>query len=340
MRLKITCLALLACVAACLGMAAVASAASSPTATATKATAVTNTSARMNATINPEGSKTSYVFSYGPTSSLGTNTTVKTVASGTKAVLVSAPLTHLATGTTYYYALTATNASGTAVTKTVMFKTTGHAPTQAFTGGPDILSTTSALLTGSVDTQGVDTEYYFEYGITTAYGTQTTPATVTGSSSSQTVSYTLTGLTPGVTYYYQLVAVNGPNDVSMGGEGTFTTWPDPAPAAKLVQFTTPHSAVHGPYILSTIGKVSDPSTTVPGALACSGDATVSFYYGKRLLSRTNMAIAPNCFFSAKTEFETLPVSGLKSEKLTVYVRFNGNHYVKGAILKPETITLG
>jgi hypothetical protein len=77
-----------------------------------------------------------------------------------------------------------------------------------------------ATLSGTVDTHGFQTGWHFEYGPTTAYGSSTPTQTFAGGT--QPVSAMITGLAPGTTYHFTLVA-----STSAGGaetaDQTFTT---------------------------------------------------------------------------------------------------------------------
>jgi hypothetical protein len=293
----------------------------------------------LNATIDPNGVTTTYRFDYGPTTALGITTTTETLAAGTKTDAVSDKLTGLLSGTTYYYDLTATSTAGTSTTKTVAFKTAGPAPAQAQTGGAVVLSDSAATLTGIVNTQDTTTAYYFVYGSTTGYGDQTATQTLSPSTSPSSVSFSQTGLAPGVTFHYALVAINDPGDKSTGADATFETFPDPAPTPKVVQRTTPKQAQRGPYVFTTRGSVEPNTSLTPDSLACTGTATASFYSGKRLIHRLAMPVGAACGFYGQSAFKRLPVKGDRHEKLRVYLRFSGNHYLKGVVLKPETLTL-
>jgi hypothetical protein len=339
MRLKTTCLALVASAAVCLGIAGIAAAASSPTVTATKATAITDTGAVIHATIDPNDAKTGYVFSYGPTSALGTHSPVQYLGAGTKAEAVSYTITGLQSGTTYYYDVGAESSAGTATSQSLTFKTTGVTPAQATTGGATVISSNSATLTGVVNSQDTTTAYYFVYGPTTGYGMESTPVSVTPSTIPTPVAYTVPGLAPGTTFHYALVAVNGPDNTSTGADATFETFPDPVPTPKVVQYTTPKTQSHGPFVFSTIGKVEN-TTATPGTLACTGTATVGFYDRRRLVYRQLAPLTPTCTFAAKTTFKALPIRGHKTEDLLVYIRFDGNGYLRPVSLKPETVKLG
>lgn len=94
---------------------------------------------------------------------------------------------------------------------------------RATTGGAHHPSDSSVELTGSVNPRGAETSWYFEYGPTAAYGTQT-PTTVAGSGvGGVKVSESLTGLQAGATYHYRLVAVSSTAGTIDGRDRTFTT---------------------------------------------------------------------------------------------------------------------
>ena len=70
------------------------------------------------------------------------------------------------------------------------------------------VGSTTASLIGGVYPNGLDTTYSWQYGTSTAYGQQTTPRDVGSGTAPVTAQASLTGLTPGVTYHYRLVATN------------------------------------------------------------------------------------------------------------------------------------
>jgi hypothetical protein len=74
------------------------------------------------------------------------------------------------------------------------------------TGGVTQVRGTSGLLGGSVNPHGFATTYYFQYGPTIAYGSQTVPATLPAGSTVVPVGQTATQLLPGD--HYRLVASN------------------------------------------------------------------------------------------------------------------------------------
>lgn len=68
-------------------------------------------------------------------------------------------------------------------------------------------------------TNGHDTDYYFQYGTTTGYGTNTPTDNV---SADTAVSENVIGLNQGTTYHYRLMAANS-QGTSYGSDKTFQT---------------------------------------------------------------------------------------------------------------------
>jgi hypothetical protein len=95
------------------------------------------------------------------------------------------------------------------------------APT-AITGPVSAIGTTSATASGTVNPNGQSTTWSFEYGTTTSYGKKTAARSAGSGATNVQVAATLTGLAPGTTYHYRLVATNGAG-TARGGDGIFTT---------------------------------------------------------------------------------------------------------------------
>jgi hypothetical protein len=93
------------------------------------------------------------------------------------------------------------------------------------TGAATSVTTTEALLSGTIDPIGDPTSYHFEYGLTMSYGSRVpvTAEAIAGSNRiPRTVSRSVAGLTPGTTYHYRLVGRNGAGTTA-GADRTFTT---------------------------------------------------------------------------------------------------------------------
>ena len=121
---------------------------------------------------------------------------------------------------------------------------TAAAALPSVTTGPATgVGTTSATLTGKVNPNNLATTYFFQYGRTRTYGTQTpTQGPTAAVKQTINVSAAVAGLAPGATYHYRLVAVNT-SGTRRGGDHTFTT------AASVSLRMRPNSIVFGRAVL-------------------------------------------------------------------------------------------
>jgi hypothetical protein len=95
-------------------------------------------------------------------------------------------------------------------------------PTVA-TGNANSITQTSAKLHGTVKPNNEATTYHFEFGTTTAYGTNTPEAgPIPPGSGATPVAADVGSLAPGTVYHYRLVATN-PSGSIPGKDKTFTT---------------------------------------------------------------------------------------------------------------------
>jgi len=81
---------------------------------------------------------------------------------------------------------------------------------------------TEAAVGGWISREGEETTYYFEYGLTPAYGQVTATKRVAAGAGPVRVSAQLLGLEEGTTYHFRTVAINGHGE-SRGEDRTFTT---------------------------------------------------------------------------------------------------------------------
>ncbi len=192
-----------------------------PTATTGSPSNQAQSSATVAGTVNPNGLDTNYYFQYGTTTAYGSNTPSTDAGAGTADVPVSANLTGLTSATTYHYRVVAVNSAGTTTLGADQTFTT-TTPPAVTTGNVSQASRSSATLSGTVNPQGQSTTYYFRYGTTTSYGTQTSPASAGAGTGAVGVNATINGLTANTTYHYQLVAQNA-GGTSFGTDQTVTT---------------------------------------------------------------------------------------------------------------------
>jgi phosphodiesterase/alkaline phosphatase D-like protein/uncharacterized protein YjiK len=100
------------------------------------------------------------------------------------------------------------------------------APAATTTAASSVTSS-KAILNGTVNAYGASTDVTFEYGFTTGYGhtLRADQSPVTGTSATA-VSYVVRGLTPNSTYHYRAVGVNT-QGTTHGGDMTFKTLSNP-----------------------------------------------------------------------------------------------------------------
>jgi sugar lactone lactonase YvrE/phosphodiesterase/alkaline phosphatase D-like protein len=193
-----------------------------PKVTTEAATSVKATQATLNATINPEATATSYYFEYGATTSYGTKipTSAASVGSGTSNVAVAQTPTGFSQNTTYHYRVVATNSNGISRGADKTF-TTLKLP-KAITEAATDIGATQATLHGTLNPTGFFTIYYFEYGPTTSYGGKIPAFASSVGTSDIAVSQTPSGLSPGTSYHFRLVAESY-TGTEKGEDKTFTT---------------------------------------------------------------------------------------------------------------------
>ena len=150
-----------------------------PSVVGSPATFVGSTGATLNGSVNPNGSSTSVYFEYGTSGSYGTVTSTQSAGSGTSATPVNTTISGLAPRTTYHYRLDAVNGNGTTYGPDQTFTTTAGPPVVT-TGGSSAVTSTGALVNGTVDPQGLTSSAYFQYGTTNSYGSQTATQTLPG----------------------------------------------------------------------------------------------------------------------------------------------------------------
>jgi hypothetical protein len=106
------------------------------------------------------------------------------------------------------------------------------------------------VLEGTIDPEGVESSYHFEYGLDQTYGKRSPAVDTAAGSGSDPVaaSTTVTGLEPNKTYHYRIVGSNSSGSID-GGDQMFTTAAAPATVDGVAPFAsviTPRSAsLHG-----------------------------------------------------------------------------------------------
>lgn len=99
------------------------------------------------------------------------------------------------------------------------------APPTVTTGAASGVTKTEAILSGTVNPNAQSTSYYFEYGTTTSYGSKTPTVAVGEGQQALSQAKGVTGLKPGTTYHFRLVAFNGAG-TAQGEDRSVTTKSD------------------------------------------------------------------------------------------------------------------
>jgi hypothetical protein len=294
-------------------------AAAPPAATTSGAASLALTTATLNGTVNPEGQSTSYYFQFGTTTAYASQTPTTDAGTGITPVNASAAVSSLAPATTYHYRLVATNGTGTTLGADRSF-TTASLPPVVATGKAKAITATSATITGAVNPKSQATNYFFQYGTTTAYDKQTPAGSAGAGVGRVNVSAAIASLAPHTTYHYRLVATS-PAGTTTGSDASFTTVGGPtavtigasSPTIVFGQTTT----ISGKVLPTrqdhlTITLQSAPTLAGPWVTHRQPSSTINRKTGGYLFA----GLAP----SSNTYYRT-DVDGVFSAPLHVLVRF-------------------
>ena len=205
---------------------------------------------------------------------------------------------------------------------------------EASTEAPTSVTDTSAVLNGSVNPGGVAATYQFQYGATTSYGS-VIPASaepVGSDSTTHQVSTELTGLAPGSTYHYRIVARNV-NGATYGEDHVLYVHGSPTVVSALARFIAQGSVelagsvethgldtqAHLEYGTSTAYGESGPSKD----LGSEGSGTVyaeieeglainTLYHFRVVASNSDGTV-----YGPDEEFRTAPVATISEEAALV-----------------------
>jgi hypothetical protein len=166
---------------------------------------------------------------------------------------VSASLENLTVNTTYHYRFVASNENGQSVGADQTFTT--PAVLNVHTDAATNVGANEATLNGgfTIDAEGGDTTYSFQYGVDKNYGTSTPLEDAGSTPGDVNESTVVTGLHSGTTYHYRIVATSALLGTTFGPDQTFTTFQPPsiesvssqnlsATAADLVAKVNPNGA--------------------------------------------------------------------------------------------------
>jgi hypothetical protein len=208
---------------------------------------------------------------------------------------VSETIIGLTPNTTYHYRLMTSSIKGPSVYGVDKTFTTPFSPQDVTTGSATNVTWDSATLQGTIHPNGLSITWWFDYGLTPAYGKQTKSYKDADTVNVHSVSLNLSsGLTPNTTYHFRLVALSSAG-VIYGRNKTFTTpfakptvitgtatkvTPIFKPTATIGTATKVTPASKPTVTTGTATKVTSASTTITGTVNPNGlDTTYYFEYG-------------------------------------------------------------
>lgn len=219
-----------------------------PVVSTSPANPISNDNAVLNGDVNPKGLPTSAWFEWGtdPVLNGWAVTSSDNVGAGSASVAIQTPLANLTPGTTYYFRVAAQNTEGTSKGAIESFK-----PSQipSATTNAATFTSRSATLNGSVNPNGLETNYWFVWGTDpnlpdpgSTFEETLPKAIAAGTFAAQPVDAPLSGLNPSTTYYFGVVASNAEGE-AQGAIRNFTTSLSPTVTTNPATFNSPTSAV-------------------------------------------------------------------------------------------------
>jgi hypothetical protein len=128
------------------------------------------------------------------------------------------------------------------------------------TGSTSLITETSAVLHGIVNPNGASTDYQFQWGLTTAYDVTGAAKRAGHGTVPVPAQAAATGLLPGTTYHYRLLA-HSRFGLTVGSDHSFTTAGHPEPGV-----TT-----------GAPSQIAPTSSTVTGVIAPNGEQTTYYF---------------------------------------------------------------
>ena len=200
--------------------------------------------ATLHGELNPSGESTHYYFEWGETKSYGHQSPAVpgTETSAGALTQVEMSLAGLLTSaTTYHYRLVAVNGLGTSYGSDREFTTPLSDPPQIRNVVATATGLTTATLHAELNPGFGETAYRFQYGPGFSYGNSTAIIGPIGNDGSfHPVAADISGLSPGTTYHFRVIAFNFVGHVS-SSDAVFTTPTVPAIGEATASVLNAHS---------------------------------------------------------------------------------------------------
>ncbi len=262
-----------------------------PSVTTNAASNIALDSARLNGTLSQLGNTDSVIvtFEYGQDTAYGSTVTA-TQSPMTGIGVFSADISSLASATDYHFRAKADGGINGIVYGSDVTIRTGSTSPSITTDNVTNVTNNSASVAGSLTNLGTATtvNVSFEYGLTTSYGSVTTPGTMIATG---IANGSITGLLPGTTYHFRAKADGGAHGAGYGEDMTFTTEIPPTATTNIAT------------------NILTDTATLNGHLDTMGTATtvnVSFEYGLD----TNYGTATTSQTMSGTDDYSIIISGL------------------------------
>lgn len=195
-------------------------------------TSITDDGATVTGKVRPDGVALSECkFEYGPNTAYGSSVpctpAAGSIPADTNEHAVSAAISGLAANSAYHYRLVAVSGANTLISTDKSFSTPG--PPLILEASATDVGEEAATLGAQVNPGGSATTFHFEYGLDSSYGSRLPASDLSAGSGTSPVvgSVEATGLEPGTTYHYRVVATNS-FGTSEGPDQTFLTVSDAA----------------------------------------------------------------------------------------------------------------
>jgi phosphodiesterase/alkaline phosphatase D-like protein len=296
------------------------------------ASGVTASNAILNASVNPNGATTTVYFQWGGTTNYGNVTASNTLAANLNTAQAAAlGIGGLLPGTTNHFRVVAGNSAGTTYGSDLTVVTPTSPPVGITLAASGVVAR-RATLNASVNPNGAPTTVYFQWGATTNYGSVTASNTLAANlNTTQPVALGISGLLPGTTNHFQVVAGNSAG-TSYGSDLTVVT-----PVLPPLATTTAASGLSA--TSATLNALIDPEggpTTVYfewGATTNYGNLTASNFLTTNLETTQPVAAGISGLLPGTTNhFQAVAVNGAGSN-------YGGDLTVVTPALPPVGITL-